>query len=229
MNADDFKTFAEGIQAVTFSAAAIVGGIWALYRFRYLLELPKARAENQKLRSENEKLLRDLEQRGTINISLTATPLTHPMNGTLWMSIRARLNNVGNRPEVLDWEKGMVRIAPVLGFQNEHPLLGEISTTRRTSVGEQTSVSAISPGHTRDVRFLIPVPSPGLYLVTLTVPGSREETQEALEERKRLARANDKNEKEELLARWKADAIVCARHLDDLRHRAGASEQAIGK
>jgi len=209
MSLNDFKTLAEGIQAVVFSVAAAVGGAWALYRFRALLELTKARSEIEKLRLENESLSRTLVQRGNLNISLTATPLTHPTTGVSWMSVVASVKNVGNRPELLDWDSGHVRIALVLGFQEERPVLGASSAVKLTSIGEQAgeqiSRSVVEPATNRNFCFLIPVPSPGLYLVSLNVPGSPEQSKITIEEGTRP----EEIDKAKWKATWKAEVIAC--------------------
>ena len=95
MTLAEAKELAEIIQAAALTLAAIIGGIWAAYRFRSLGELEKARldlmtssANLSKAGAEYDALRRSLQDRGTLSLKLVGEAFVDPRSKGLFIGAR---------------------------------------------------------------------------------------------------------------------------------------------
>ncbi len=191
----EFQTLASGIQSIAVTIAAIVGGIWAIYRFWSLRELTKAEAEIESLR-------RSLRERGTIKVALTTKNFCEPTSKAKYVLVRAEYSNVGSRPEVLDWKVGRLWSARLSEIKDGIPLFDNWTQSFLVDHDGLTIASVLAPGEINTCEFLVPTPSAGIYLLDLQVPGSAEETYETMQLRAKLGDSSGS-------ATWAAMAWIC--------------------
>lgn len=178
MTVEDFKNLTEGVQAIAVTLAVVAGGAWACFRFWTLQELRKSKAEL-------EKATRELERRGTLNLSLSAQQITSHSSGFL-LEIHLSVANIGNRTEVLDLERGIIQTARVCAATGQMVEFDRPNRTPFAAWGVGPLRAAVAPGETKLVPALATVPCAGVYYVSVAVPGSPEETSTALSELRRV-------------------------------------------
>jgi hypothetical protein len=118
MNAETFSEIASGIQSLVVAAAALAGGVWALYRFGSLKEVEKARAEL-------ERVGKSLLERGIFDIQVKAKQLSAVANSHCYVVVNAVVHNSGNRTEVIDWSKSGIYVTHVSSDAHGHLQLSQ--------------------------------------------------------------------------------------------------------
>jgi hypothetical protein len=174
MSTDTFVKLASAIQALAVALALIIGGIWALFRFRFLRELDRARAELDHLRQQ-------LRTKATITMSLHATPMPAAEGLGRTVLVQLDIKNVGNAPTTLNWSEARLKSARVVGFKDEVLVLRDWVTTRLTRTEEFETVT-IESGDAESVAFVVPAPVVGLYHIEFSLPGAPSDALNGLEE-----------------------------------------------
>jgi hypothetical protein len=172
------KTLADAIQSIVIAAGILIGGAWALFRFRALKDLEKATAELEKAK-------RDLAERGNLKIELKPTQFHVEGDPKLFVTVELTLTNVGNRTEVIRWADSRVSVAHLICSASGEIQKGPAIESRLRSVYEPIVASTIDPGTSSTYAFLFPLEVPGLYLLDADLKGSPEETEASLEKARR--------------------------------------------
>lgn len=155
MTPNDWKDLATTIQAFGVVAAVIIGGIWALFRYRVLNEEARATAELARLRYQ-------LERRATVRLMLE-TNVLHTAKGCV-LRVSVEIENSGTKPEIIDWSKAGVRSALVEEFKDGSPVLAPLRVTKLVTATEIIGTN-IDPGEVAAYPFLIPIEQNGTYYV----------------------------------------------------------------
>ncbi len=179
MTTTELQSVAQLLQAFGISVAALVGGAWTLYRYWSLRELEEAKTKIEQLKQST-------RQRGTVDIGLTARFVHDSAQNAAYLVATVDCSNVGNRPEVLRWEHGRVWSAKFLQMQDGFPIYTDWLQSALVDNKGPVLASVLSPGESQSCEFLVPIPEPGIYAVVVTVPGSSEETDDAIEASKRV-------------------------------------------
>lgn len=148
------KDLAAIVQSLAIAAATVIGGGWALFRFLSLQSIRKARLDLERAK-------RELSERGTLQVTLHAEPAAAELGR--FINLRATLSNVGNRSEVIDWNKSSVSARLVEGVAD-----GVVSFSKDVIRGQRPThfvSSNVAPGESLRHSFLFPVPVPGLYYI----------------------------------------------------------------
>jgi hypothetical protein len=149
------KDTADIVQSFAIAAAALIGGGWALFRFRALNEAARASAELDRARL-------DLERRASIETTVSAVPLRVSNSFSLLASVRVK--NSGNRIDLMDWALSTLSSASVVGFSSTGPEFGPVRENRLSYLHEY-STTTVYPGEMIEFQFLIPIDGPGLYFI----------------------------------------------------------------
>lgn len=187
MNASDFNNFASGIQALVLSAAAIVGGLWAGFRFLSLREVDQARLAAEKEQAEVEAAKRALRETATLNWTISCEPLADPGSGKRYLMVKLGVTNTGNTPELLDWSSAAVNVVRIVGCKDGLPATTDEWTLCRPSSGPgELLQSVIGPSASAEYLFLAPLEAPGLYRAWMLMMASPRESSEGLEQLKKI-------------------------------------------
>jgi hypothetical protein len=160
------KDVAAAFQSIAVAGAIIIGGLWALFRFRALNEIERARAELNQLR-------RSLQQQASVNVSIVVTVMPNTRSSTRCASIVVSLKNIGSQPEIINWASMSVRSAPMIGFENSSPVLGMAQTTKPVAI-TPLSITAVCPQITEEISFLVPLENAGLYFAEFIATGTNQ-------------------------------------------------------
>ena len=88
--------------------------------------------------------------------------------------VSALLRNVGTQVAILDWSQGYIDYARVKSFAADRPEFEEWRSIIYVSSDELIS-SSIDPGDSDRMPFVLPIDTPGLYLVDFNVCGSKDD------------------------------------------------------
>ena len=174
MTFEQFDHLASGIQAFAFVAAAAAGAVWALFRFRQLLSVKRARIELEKLEAS-------LHASPSIEIHVSHAPM--PGTSTYHLLVDVSVENRGLTPEVIDASEVFLYVAKpetedgrTLGLR--HVALCSPSfldpTVRLTS-------HEVGPGALFHFPFLVPVPAAGVYYLSFRAQASPREADHLLQ------------------------------------------------
>lgn len=169
----DFASLSGGLQSVAVTLAAVIGGAWALYRFRNLREQDTARAELERLQ-------RSLQERGTLKVALTTRDVVDSTTHQKYLAVRTEFVNVGSRSEVLKWETGGIWCARLQEMTDGVPVFSPWTKSILVNENGPVIAAVLAPGESYCAEFLVHIPSVGVYLVSLSVDGSPEETKEVM-------------------------------------------------
>lgn len=167
MSLEDFKNIADGVQSLIVSIGVLIGGAWALFRFRTLKDIEKARADLEKLK-------RDLLERGHLKVQMEASQFDAPDGSVQYINIILTITNVGNRTEIIRWLDSKVGAALVVRDDGSVRLGPEIRA-QIISLYMNLSASTIDPGNTEQYGFLVPIENVGTYFLEPLIVGSPEE------------------------------------------------------
>jgi hypothetical protein len=174
MNLEDFKNLADSIQSLMVALGVLIGGAWALFRFRTLKDIEKARAELEKAR-------RDLHERGHLKLQMEASQFESTNNSILYINILLNITNIGNRTEIIRWLDSKIGAAPVIHTPDGIMQLGPELSAQNLGLYVNIVASTIDPGNSQQYCFLVPIESTGPYFIESLIMGSPEETRTARE------------------------------------------------
>lgn len=187
MNASDFNNIASGIQALVLAAAAIIGGLWAGFRFLSLKEVDQARVAAEKGKAEVEAAKRALRETAILDWTITCEPLTDPDSGKRYLVVKLGVKNTGNTPELLDWSSAAVNVVRIVGCKDGLPATADEWTLCRPSSGPgELLQSVVGPSASAEYLFLAPLEAPGLYRAWMLMMASPRESSEGLEQLKKI-------------------------------------------
>jgi hypothetical protein len=155
MTLADWKELAAAIQSFAVAIAVLIGGWWALFRYRSLNEQARAKADLDRLRYA-------IERRSTVRITLGCRVVQSDAQCVLYVTVT--IENSGTKTEIVDWSKAGVRTARVIGFSDGSPTLGTFANTHLVTI-QQLLAANIDPGEAISYPFLVPVTNCGLYYV----------------------------------------------------------------
>ena len=174
MDYEDFKNLTQGIQAIFFSLAIIVGGMWTVFKLIRSKELDKSRSEALKLRREIERK-KGLE--GNIKISIGR----QLENNYIPVFIEVQIENKSTETHTLDWNKFPLKITEVEIVESNglsNYVLNPITKLPQIFIlphgdnfyyQENTSVTLL-PEAKGLMKFLWNCPSEGIYFASISAP-----------------------------------------------------------
>ncbi len=71
------------------------------------------------------KLKADIEERVTLDWSLTASPVQEPSTAVQYLSCKATVKNIGNSADILDWENSHVHAALLRDHSDKGPVFSK--------------------------------------------------------------------------------------------------------
>ncbi|HEY9202630.1 MAG TPA: hypothetical protein VIQ81_13640 [Gammaproteobacteria bacterium] len=172
MTIEEFRNLAQGIQAVFVALAAIIASGWAVYTFRSLLSVQKAKIELTKIEKEVEKssielrkIQNELKSNPLLNIIMDASSIGDIENNSFGLLVKLRLKNIGNTHEIIDWQETWVKASLVSGVQDERlnkssPISGLIGRIYNVESGH-----LLLPTEEHCEEFFIPIREHGIYLI----------------------------------------------------------------
>lgn len=172
MTISEFKDLASAIQSLLVGIALLIGGIWALYRFRSLREAARAEAE---LKSKE----RGLRDTVLLNVTLDTEVTSGESNPSRFVVLTAKVTNPGNEPEIIDWSASDLNVYPVVTGANGQARFGPKLAAALDLPGNRERISSsIAPQEATSFTFALPV-SPGFYRaeISLSVTISNAEIQ----------------------------------------------------
>lgn len=165
MTLTDFQSLASGLQSIAVVGAAILGGLWALYRFRNLREVEKNDAEIKRAQ-------RLLQESGALKCNIKTRLISDPTNALKYLVVCAEFTNVGTRSETLHWETGGASCAQLKEFKEGVPILNDVIFAKCIDEKGLVVASIIAPGESFSAEILVQCPAQGINLVSVTVKGS---------------------------------------------------------
>ena len=162
--AETFRQVATGLQSLAVVVALIIGGVWTFFVFRAQLSISRARASLDKLN-------RELERSSAIGIQISAQQLCIPEDKDRYVLATVTITNRGNRNTRLVWDRQPLSAAKVRLHEHSDALLKEVSRTAIYFLSESGKrlverSAGFRVGDERRYEAVLPVESPGLYLVT---------------------------------------------------------------
>jgi hypothetical protein len=184
MSAEEFRNLTQGIQAIFISIGAIIASGWAIYTFRSLLSVQKAKAELEKLNTEISKgkaelVLIQQEQNETPILEIEIEPflLGTTQDNNLNIRIKLYLKNTGNTIEYIDWRKSNIKAAileEVIDHKLQHsdPITGVLGRIDVKANGE-----LLRPNETYRDEVLIPIEQHGIYIIYAAIYVAKKSTE----------------------------------------------------
>jgi hypothetical protein len=180
MTPADWKDLFDVIKVALEAVAIVAGGVWAAYTFGSLRQIAKARAEianTEAARRKTEAELKALDEHArvgaVIEIDLAVTTCRVAQDPRVFLSVLAEVSNRGNRNAQIEYPPH-----PFKAYAVQVSAQGELSTTLVASAAVLSSVDPskhslkllVRAGGRERLPFLVAVPSPGLYLLVLSLP-----------------------------------------------------------
>jgi len=184
MDIEHFKNLADGIQSIIIALGVLIGGGWALFRFRTLKDIEKAKADLEKLK-------RDLLERGNLKIEMQASQFDASDGSVQYISITLVITNVGNRTEIIRWSHSKIGAALIECAADGSMRLGGEIRAQVFSLYITLKASTIDPGNSEQYAALIPVEKTGTYFLESLIMGSPEETTTSLRKTRVAGIASD--------------------------------------
>lgn len=157
MSPEDFSNLASAIESIVVAIAVVVGGVWTLIRFSALGSIQKAKADLEATR-------RKLRERGIFNFTMEATQLTDNTTTDRQIVVSVRVQNDGNRSEVINWSVSFLRVTQMISSKEHEGLTyGHSIVLPYTTSDGPAIASSVMPGQARTFPFLAAVASPGIY------------------------------------------------------------------
>ena len=164
-DAEMFRHVAAGLQSLAVVIGLVIGGVWTFIVFRAQLSISRARATLDKLN-------RELERNSAIGLEISAQQLNIPEDDNRYVLATLTITNRGNQNTRLVWDHKPLSVA-IVRFQqrSDDVLLAEVSRTAiyfLTESGKRLEErsAGIRVGDKKRYEAVLPVYSPGLFLVT---------------------------------------------------------------
>lgn len=168
MSIEDLKNLAAAFQSVVLAIGVLVGGVWAIYRFRTLGTIEKARAELEKAK-------RELSCRGLIEIKLDPSLLPASDGSGNYILVAITAKNIGTGTEVILWQTSKVMATRVVYGANGILRLTDRADGINPLVDGELVFSTIHPAMTKTFSVVIPINRNGTYLIDARLSGSPSE------------------------------------------------------
>lgn len=176
MSPEDFRNIAQGLQAILLSIGALLAGGWAVYTFRTLLSVQKAKAELSRLEAEFEKTSTDLlrikkeiENRPSLDVEITPSILGSHGSGEFYINNRINIKNTGNTPEFIDWRKSIIRASLVKGVDGDEILTGGVLRGVIGRIGSSLYGVHLWPGEKSSEESMISIEEHGVYMISVSI------------------------------------------------------------
>lgn len=170
MDHERFKNLASGIQSVAIVIGIAVGGIWALYTFKALGTANRAQAEINKTQAEISEIERRNIEQPVLAIEVKGSALTSAPDKAKAIYVEAKFRNDGKRILNVEFTKPTLLVSRI--DKDGRPAGSPSSSTEPGVLNEQGTLEEVGervlrPNQSRNVPFVVPVSSPGLYLVQI--------------------------------------------------------------
>lgn len=180
MTLEEWKTFVDTLKAALESLAIFGVGAWALFTFRSLGQIARAKAEITKLDFERRKTEAEVDRLAeqarvgaVIQISLDAVSRTVYDHHHRFVEITVEIFNGGSRNVHIAYPEYPLIVygasVSAEGAMSYHP----VATARVVSGVNPNGFSSgmlARAGGRYPLSFMVTVPSPGLYLAIFSVP-----------------------------------------------------------
>ena len=168
-NPEAFHHVTQGFQAIVLSAAAAIGGVWAIYTFHAQLQVESAKAQLEKLR-------RDMLEQANLEIAIDASVLKPPSASERYIIGQLKVRNSGNTNSRLQIPREAIHLARATIEENGTTSLKELSKTQfHLASGFPLDSLSIYPGMGATASFALKVSEPGLYLISFSTPRNERE------------------------------------------------------
>ena len=165
MSPEDFKNIAQGLQALLIGFAVIVGGVWAVFRFR-------ATKEKEKSELEFERMRLDAKRQGGIDAELS---ITHKKisDSEFYLYCDVVFNNYGMYAETLTSHDYSFRVNKVensggtLEFEEVARMHVISSSREKFEKGSFETAFTVRPNTPVRRSLFCVVDSPGNYMVSI--------------------------------------------------------------
>lgn len=165
MSSENFKNWAEGIQAIALTIAIAVGGGWTLYRYNQSQELNLTRLEYENILEED-------KVKPIVNISIEVSEISDE-----YLHSVATLENIGSKDvnlilnESLDgspvkpWKLGAYKSDDTYDYVAESDV--HLVENANTPSGQTEAIGNLylKAGATYKLNWIYPRPKPGIYLI----------------------------------------------------------------
>lgn len=178
MNLEDWGRIATIVQSFAFVLAVMIGGIWAVFRFRAMNELTRSKLELSRIQKE-------LEQRSRVQLHLSTEVIQGAVEVGSVILATVTLSNVGNRGAVIDVGDTFMFVASVndvngsLSYDHEVPILPAVPPNCQTL--------SIEAGVVEQLQFAIPASKRGLYRLRFRAPAAADSSAALLVEHQSVA------------------------------------------
>ncbi len=166
MTLEEAKIAASIIQSFVLTAAALVGGIWALYRFYSMRSIEKAKADLKKVQNE-------LLTRGIIEIDILFSTMVAESS---YLIITVMAKNIGAGDEIINIMESEVTVSSVFTDEGGEVKPGTPQAASYLLPELELIGETISPSQTSKFPFIVPLAHDGVYLVNVQLSGSPKET-----------------------------------------------------
>ncbi|EIZ1047432.1 TPA: hypothetical protein NG675_002517 [Vibrio parahaemolyticus] len=184
MTFEEFRNLTQGIQAIFVAFGAIIASGWAIYTFKSLLSVQKAKAELAKIdieldksRVELVKIQNELHEKPMVSVELDPQMLGSHNPDDLFIRVKLRLQNTGNTAEYIDWGSSSIKAAKVLGVEGEKLIHSNIIQGALGRIGLDPAGEALWPGEVALDEAIVPIIEQGIYVVYAEICVSNKSTE----------------------------------------------------
>ena len=154
-----FKNVMAGVQSIVTLVAIVVAGAWALYTFRRLGTVNKARAEITALE-------RSAVEQPVLQIDIRMKPASQTATTHRHLAVTAELRNDGKR--TVEFQAPTLSVSRVAPGKDERLADGHVERLTAHLLSEQGTLEQMPPrvlraGQARTVAFFVSLPSSGHY------------------------------------------------------------------
>jgi hypothetical protein len=160
LSVSDFKDLWAGFQSIAIVFATFLGGAWALFQFRSLHALDKARLELEKAK-------RELLQQSSLEVHLVTE--SFEKDGDYFLHVRVVMRNIGSGADFVDWTKASLSARRFYKAEN-HSLAADDQLLLAWRAPSMTVLRRhLLPGTSASESFLVSIPQAGVYYVEFAV------------------------------------------------------------
>jgi hypothetical protein len=173
MTFEQFDHLASGLQAIAFVAAVSVGAMWALFRFRRLLFIKRARIEFDKL---------EASLHASPSIEIHVSHSANPNTSGCCLLVDVSIENRGVVPEVLDASEILLYVAKTEPKERDKITMRHIAFCSPSFLDPDIHLTSheVGPGSVFHLPFLVLVPGAGVYYLSFRAQASPRETNHLL-------------------------------------------------
>jgi len=157
----EFAALASAVQSLFVAVAILIGGIWAVFRFRALNERARSQAELAQLRNA-------LEREPAIALKVETQVLPAVLTLPSSIQVIVQLQNLGKAPDVVDWSASGVASARVVSFSDEGPDYDKWTFTK-LATDLPWKGADIRPAEHAAFSLLVCAPQAGVYCLEVII------------------------------------------------------------